>query len=57
VELPASAAGGPDLTAVITDRKIYRPKDRPGSSFSLPMSWCRVEMEVQLAGQQIARTA
>jgi hypothetical protein len=52
--LPAPA--GPNLTAVITERKIYRPKeearifvlasDAPGAE---------VEMEVQLSGQQITR--
>jgi hypothetical protein len=57
VDLPQlPAPGGPDLTAVITDRKIYRPKDEahifiiahdaPGGE---------VEVEVQLAGQQISK--
>ena len=50
------AATGPNLTAVITERKIYRPKQEarifvlsPGAAGAV------VEMEVQLSGQQITR--
>jgi hypothetical protein len=52
--LPAPA--GPDLTAVITERKIYRPRDEAHIFIVAPDApGGEVEMEVQLAGQQITR--
>jgi hypothetical protein len=57
VELPRLPAPvGPDLTAVITERKIYRPKDEAHIFILAPDApGGEVEMEVQLAGQQITR--
>ncbi len=57
VELPRlPPPAGPDLTAVITDRKIYRPKDEARIFIIAPDTPGReVEMEVQLAGQQITK--
>ena len=57
VELPRfSSPAGPDLTAVITDRKIYRPKDQATISIIAPDApGAEVEMEVQMAGQQITK--
>lgn len=47
---------GPDLTAVITERKIYRPKDEAHIFIIAPdASGEEIEMEVQLAGQQITK--
>jgi hypothetical protein len=47
---------GPDLTAVITERKIYRPRDEAHIFIVAPGAHgSRVEMEVQLAGQQITK--
>ena len=66
VELPRlPLPAGPDLTAVITDRKIYRPKDEARIFIIAPdaplcvsgtgQAGVEVEMEVQLAGQQITK--
>jgi hypothetical protein len=57
VELPRlPPPAGPDLTAVITDRKIYRPKDEARIFILAPDApGAEVEMEVQLAGQQISK--
>jgi hypothetical protein len=47
---------GPDLTAVITERKIYRPKDEAHIFVIAPdASGEEIEMEVQLAGQQVTK--
>lgn len=52
--LPAPSP--PDLTAVITERKIYRPKDEAHIFIVAPDApGEEVEMEVQLAGQQISK--
>ncbi len=52
--LPAPA--GPDLTAVITERKIYRPKEEARIFLLAPDApGGEVEMEVLLAGQQITK--
>ncbi|MGD8791732.1 MAG: hypothetical protein PVF47_04205, partial [Anaerolineae bacterium] len=46
----------PDLTAVITDRKIYRPKEEAYIFVVAPdAADQQVEIEVQLAGQQITK--
>jgi len=54
-----TAPGGPDLTAVITERKIYRPKDETHIFIAAPAfgraPGGEVEMEVQLTGQQITK--
>jgi len=57
VELPRlPPPAGPDLSAVITDRKIYRPKDEARIFIIAPDApGVEVEMEVQLAGQQITK--
>jgi hypothetical protein len=57
VDLPRLVAPvGPDLTAVITERKIYRPKDEAHVFILAPdASGGEIEMEVQLAGQQISK--
>ncbi len=57
IELPRfPPPAGPDLTAVITDRKIYRPKDEARIFIVAPDApGAEVEMEVQLAGQQITK--
>jgi hypothetical protein len=57
VDLPRlPAAAGPDLTAVITERKIYRPRDEAHIFIVAPDApGGQVEMEVQLAGQQISK--
>ena len=57
VELPRlPPPAGPDSTAVITDRKIYRPKDEARIFIVAPDApGAEVEMEVQLAGQQITK--
>ena len=57
VDLPRlPAPDGPDLTAVITERKIYRPRDEAHIFIVAPGAHgSRVEMEVQLAGQQITK--
>ena len=57
VELPRlPPPAGPDLTVVITDRKIYRPKDEVRIFILAPDApGVEVEMEVQLAGQQITK--
>ena len=57
VELPRlPPPASPDLTAVITDRKIYRPKDEVRIFIIAPDApEAEVEMEVELAGQQISR--
>ncbi len=53
-QLPAPV--GPDLTAVITERKIYRPKEEALIFIVAPDAADQeVEMEVQLAGQQLTR--
>jgi hypothetical protein len=50
------APDGPDLTAVITERKIYRPKEEAHIFIVAPDApGGEVEMEVQLAGQQISK--
>ncbi|MEJ2732194.1 MAG: hypothetical protein P8189_01275 [Anaerolineae bacterium] len=56
-ELPRlPAPDGPDLTAVITERKIYRPKEEAHIFIVAPDApGGEVEMEVQLAGQQIGK--
>jgi hypothetical protein len=52
--LPTPA--GPDLTAVITERKIYRPREQARVFVLSPGApGGEVEMEVQLAGQQITK--
>ena len=52
--LPAPT--GPDLTAVITERKIYRPKETAHIFVVAPdAAGSAVEVEVQLAGQQITK--
>jgi hypothetical protein len=57
IDLPRlPAPGGPDLTAVITERKIYRPKEEAHVFIVAPDApGAEVEMEVQLAGQQITK--
>ena len=57
VELPRlPPPAGPDLTTVITDRKIYRPKDEARIFIIAPDGpGMEVEMEVQLAGQQVTK--
>jgi len=57
VDLPRlPPPAGPNLTAVITDRKIYRPKDEARIFIITPDApGAEVEMEVQLAGQQISK--
>ncbi len=57
VDLPRlPAPAGPDLTAVITERKIYRPREEAHIFIVAPDApGGEVEMEVQLAGQQISR--
>jgi hypothetical protein len=57
VELPRlPVPAGPDLTAVITERKIYRPKEEAHVFIVSPDTpGGEVEMEVQLAGQQISK--
>jgi hypothetical protein len=53
-QLPAPSA--PDLTAVVTERKIYRPKDEAHIFIVAPDGPNEeVEMEVHLAGQQISK--
>jgi hypothetical protein len=56
-ELPRlPAPDGPNLTAVITERKIYRPKEEVHIFIVAPDApGGEVEMEVQLAGQQIGK--
>lgn len=52
--LPAPSA--PDLTAVITERKIYRPKEEARIFIVAPDGpGEKIEMEVHLAGQQISK--
>jgi hypothetical protein len=52
--LPAPA--GPNLAAVITERKIYRPKEEARIFLLAPDApGLEVEMEVLLAGQQITK--
>jgi hypothetical protein len=57
VDLPRlPVPDGPDLTTVITERKIYRPRDEAHVFVVAPGAHGgRVEMEVQLAGQQITK--
>jgi hypothetical protein len=57
VDLPRlSPPEGPDLTAVITERKIYRPREQAHIFIVAPDApGGEVEMEVQLAGQQITK--
>jgi hypothetical protein len=57
VDIPRLAAPeGPNLTAVITERKIYRPWEQARIFIVAPdLPGGEVEMEVQLAGQQISR--
>ncbi|HSR31642.1 MAG TPA: hypothetical protein VLY63_13835, partial [Anaerolineae bacterium] len=57
VDLPRlPAPDGPDLTAVITERKIYRPREEAHIFIVAPDApGSEVEMEVQLAGQQITK--
>jgi len=57
VDLPRLAApAGPELAAVITDRKIYRPREEAHVFIVAPdLPSGSVEMEVQLAGQQISK--
>lgn len=51
-----SAPAGPNLTAVITERKIYRPKEEARIFLLAPDApGGEVEMEVLLAGQQITK--
>lgn len=56
-ELPRlPAPEGPDLAAVITERKIYRPREEAHIFIVAPDApGAEVEMEVQLAGQQITK--
>jgi hypothetical protein len=47
---------GPELTAAVTERKIYRPKEQAHIFIIAPDAHGgEVEMEVQLAGQQITK--
>lgn len=57
VELPClPPPDGPNLTAVITERKIYRPKEEAHIFVVAPdAAGEEVEIEVQLAGQQITK--
>jgi hypothetical protein len=57
VDLPRlPTPDGPDLTAVITERRIYRPKEEAHIFIVAPDAAGEdVEMEVQLAGQQITK--
>jgi hypothetical protein len=57
VDLPRlPTPAGPDLTAVITERKIYRPKDEARIFIVAPDApGGEVDMEVHLAGQQITK--
>jgi hypothetical protein len=57
VDLPSlPAPTGPDLAAVITERRIYRPRDEAHIFIVVPDSaGGEVELEVQLAGQQISK--
>jgi len=57
IDLPRlDAPDGPDLTAVITERKIYRPRDEAQIFIVAPDApGGEVELEVQLAGQQISK--
>jgi hypothetical protein len=56
-ELPRlPTANGPDLTAVITERKIYRPKETAHIFVVAPDAPLdSIEIEVHLAGQQITK--
>jgi hypothetical protein len=57
IDLPRlPAPDGPNLTAVVTERKIYRPRDEAHIFVVAPgAAGQEVEMEVQLAGQQITK--
>jgi hypothetical protein len=57
VDIPRlRAPEGPDLTAVITERKIYRPWEEARIFIVAPDApKAEVEMEVQLSGQQISK--
>jgi hypothetical protein len=57
VDLPClPPPDGPDLTAVITERKIYRPREEAHIFIVAPDApGGQVEMEVHLAGQQISK--
>jgi hypothetical protein len=57
MELPRlESPAGPNLTAVITERKIYRPREEAHIFIVAPDgAGQEVEMEVQLAGQQITK--